>query len=325
MFRKITNKSLLIIFAILAIVVVIVLVYDQHKGERSFKNELFKVDSSAVTSVTIYSKGSGKDFVKLAKSGKEWEVLNQGKRYPADSGSIKNMLQSLAHITAERVAGTEKSDWKTFEITDSLSTRVVVEEGKIVSADFRVGKISFSQDRSMQGYGGQRNMQVKSHIRVPDDERIYVVDGFLSMLFTATPDHYRNRTLLKLDKSRLTKLTFTYPGDSSFVLSRNGSKWVVDGLPADSAATEKYLNSIVNAMGNEFADQDIMIPDFRYTLKIEGNNMSQVEISGAVVEGAKRYYLKSSVNPSSLFGSSSPGLFNQIFAGKRKFLSGKFD
>ena len=321
MFRKFSNKSLLIIFAILAILAVIVFVHDSKKGERTFKSELFSIDSSAVTSITIYPKGNGNDILKLSKSGKEWEVLIKNKHYPADSIVIKNILYALAHITPERVAGTDKTSWKQFEISDSSSFRVVVEQGKNITADFRVGKVSFSQARDRQNFRGNGNMEVKSHIRVAGDDRVYVVDGFLSMMFSTNQAQYRNRLVFRIDKNQLTKLAFIYPGDSSFVLTRKGSKWYVDDLPADSSGIEKYLNSIENTAGNEFAVESAIFPNFGYTLKIEGNNMPTIEVNGAVDQGSQKYYIKSNENPSALFGSSTPNLFNQIFIGKTKLLT----
>jgi len=319
MFRKINNKSLLIIFGILAILVIIVVVYDQHKGERTFKSELFKVDSAAVSSITIYAKGNSNEFVKLSKSGKQWDIQSKSKHYPADTSSIKNLLHTLANLKPERVSGTDRSSWKSFEMTDSLSSRVVVEQGNNVTADFRVGKLSFSQ-RGGQNYGNRNNMEVKSHIRVAGDDKVYVVDGFLSMEFTANPSQYRNKLVFKMDKSNITKLSFSYPGDSSFVLARSGNKWTINNQPSDSTATEKYLNSLSNSMGNEFADESLLFPAYNYILNLEGNNMPTVEIKGFIENASKKYYVNSSLNPSSIFSSSSPNLFNQIFPGKKKFI-----
>jgi signal peptidase I len=322
MFRKFNNKTLLVIFAILAVLVVVVLLYDHKKGERTFKSELFTIDSSAVSSIVIYPKGKGNDFVTLSKTGKEWEIVSKNKKYPADSSYIKNILHSLAHIVPERVSGTDRSSWKEFDMTDSLSTRVVVQQGQKTTGDFRVGKISFSRGSGRQGYGNRQNMDVKSHIRVPDDDRVYVVDGFLSMMFRANADDYRIRTLLNLDKSKISKLTFIYPGDSSFILSRKDNKWFVNDLPADSAETVKYLSSVANASGSEFADESAIFPNFAYTLKIEGDNMPTTEVKGATDEPAKKYYLKSTLNPSALFGGpATSNLFNQLFPGKTKFIT----
>jgi hypothetical protein len=319
MFRKLNNKTLLIIFAVLALLAVIVMIYDNHKGERTFKSELFKVDSAAVTSITIYPKGKGGEMLKLSKAGNGWEIVSGKKRFPADSGVVRNILQSLAHVAPERVAGTDQSVWKTFEITDSASARVVVEQGNKITADFRTGKLSFSQDRNGQYNGGNRNMSVKSHIRVAGDDRVYVVDGWLSVMFSDNPSQYRNRVVFKMDKKLVTKLTFVYPGDSSFVLARNDSKWTVNNLPADSATTDRFLNSIVNTSSSEFADDGAIFPVYRYTLKIEGSNMTPIEVNGAFDAGSKKYYVRSNVNHSAIFGSSTPNLFNQVFPPIKKF------
>jgi hypothetical protein len=319
MFRKVNNKILLAVFAILAVIAVIVLIREQKKGERTFRSELFSIDSAAVTSVTIYPKGKATGELRLEKTGTGWEVASGQKRYPADSGSVHNLLQSLAHVMPERIAGTDRSSWAEFEITDSLSTHVVVEEGKKITADFRTGKISFSQRSKTQSYGN-RNMDVKSRIRVAGDDRVYVVDGFLSMMFADSPSRYRNRVLFRAEKEQVTRLTFTYPGDSSFILFWQGGRWMAGDRPADSLSTAKYLNSIASTMGSEFAEDDAVLPAFDFILKIEGNNMPSVDVYGAASAETKKYYLKSNMNPSSVFVSSTPDLFNRIFAGKRKFL-----
>ena len=322
MFRKINNKTLLILFAILAIVAVAVYFYDRQKGERTFKNELFKVDSAAVTSITIYSKGKNGEFLKLNKTGSGWEIQAQKKKYQADSAIIPSILQALAHITAERVAGTDQTSWKEYEITDSLSTHVVVEQGKEITADFRTGKVSFSQNRTRQN-SGNYGIEAKSHIRVAGDDRIYVVDGFLSMMFANDPSRYRNRMVVKLDKKNLTKLSFIYPGDSSFMLLKEGSKWFLNNQPADSALTEQWLNSLSFLTNGNFADEEVPPFTFPFNLRIEGNNMNMIDVKGAKDTVAKKYFVKSSANSSAVFGGASPGLFNQVFPGKNKFLESK--
>ena len=196
-------------------------------------------------------------------------------------------------------------------LSDSASSRVVVEQGNNVTADFRVGKVSFTRGQGPERYRSNQNVDVKSHLRVEGDDRVYEVEGFLSMMFSNNPAQYRNRMLLRFDKSQVMKLTFIYPGDSSFELARKGDKWYINDQPADSSGTEKYLNSTYYINGNEFADESAVFPNYRYTLKIEGNNMSPIEVNGAIDQGLKKYYIKSNANPSSIFGSSSPNLFNQ--------------
>ena len=318
MFRKISNKTLLIIFAILVIIAIAVYLYDSHKGERTFKSELFRVDSASVTAITIYKKGAGKDFIKLVKAGNAWDIQVGNKHYPADTSMLKNMLHALTKITPERVAGSDKESWKEFEMTDSLSTRVVVEQGSNVVADFRVGRLSFSQGRNRQSNNGY-GMEVKSHIRVPGDDDVYVVDGFLSSMFNDNPARYRYRQVVRFDKKDVTKMSFVYPGDSSFNLVRDGNKWLLNGQPPDSALTERWLTTVSTMSNAEFADNDNLPFNMPYSLRIEGNNMRAIDVKGAMDPAAKKYYVTSSENTSAVFGGSSSYLFNQVFPGKQKF------
>jgi hypothetical protein len=319
MFKKINNKILLLIFILLAGLVVFILIYDSKKGDRTFKSELFTVDSAKVSKITIHPKGKNQSEIVLLKTGKSWEVKNNNKTYPADSTLVQRILQTLAHVKAERVAGTDKSTWKEFEITDTSSTRVIVEQNKEVTADFRYGKISYSQNRQMQGYGGNRGISVKSHIRIPEDDKVYVVDGFFPMLFSNQLSQYRVKTVLHFDKTLLTKLTYVYPSDSSFVLSKTDNKWLMNDQPADSASVESYLNTLANTNNSEFADDLTRFPSVSHRLIINGNSMNPVELKGAIDTVAKKYYITSTFNSAVTFGSANPYLFNQIFPGAGKF------
>jgi hypothetical protein len=319
--KTIKNRTLLILFLLLAIIAVIMFFYDRNKGERSFKSELFTVDSSKVTEITVYPKGKTVNPLHLVKTGKAWEIKTAKNTYPADTSVIQRILGTVSRVQAERVAGAGKSSWKELEISDSLGTHVVVSQAGDKVADFWIGKISISQGNGGQMYGRNQNILFKSHVRVSGDDRVYVVDGFLSMLFSDQPSAYRNRMVFKVDKNTVTKLTFVYPGDSSFILSKSGNHWLLNDQPVDSAKTENYLNSIRNTMNSEFAEDGTAPFTFPYSLRIEGNDMSAINVEGAINPAPKKYFVKSSANPSAVFGSASPSLFNQVFPGKDKFFA----
>ena len=317
--KKISNKTLLIVFLLLAAFTGIFYYLDSRNGDRTFKGELFTIDSSLVTSITIYPKGKTIDPITLVRNGRLWNVKEGSRSYPADTMTVQRILQALEKVNAERVAASGKEGWMAYQITDSLATRVVVNQGTEVKADFRVGKISFSRGQGMQGYGGNQNMIVKSHIRVAGDDNVYVIDGFLSMMFNEQLNNYRNHLVFRFNKNDLLKMTFIYPGDSSFRLNRSGAQWLVNDTPADSAAVENWLNSVTNCTGSEFAD-DLQKPfSFPYVLRIEGNNMKTIEVKGAMDPVTRRNYIESSFNASAIFGGTNPTLFNQVYPSKNKF------
>ena len=320
--KKINNKILLIIFSALALLVLVIYFYDRNRGERTFKRELFSVDSSRVTAICIYPKGQQDSLLKLVRKGKAWEIQYRNKTYPADTTVIRQIISALVGVKPERVAATDQSSYKDFEITDSASVRVTIKEGSDVTADFRVGKISFSQGNAMQGYGRNRNMSVKSHIRVDGDEKVYVVDGFLSMMFSDQPALYRNRLVCRFDKNLPVKMTFTYPGDSSFIMEKQGTRWLLNGQPADSIKTETFLGSLANVTNGEFAG-DNPPSIYPYVLKIEGNSMPDIEVYGAMDVSSKEYFVKSALNAEAVFASSTRSLFNQFFPEKARFMVSK--
>jgi len=318
--KKIKNSTLLIIFGILALLVVIFYLYDSKKGERSFRSELFTIDSVRVSKFTIYPKSGKKQALVLSGTGKNWTITSGNKTYPADTGIVYRIISSLVSAKPERVAGTDKSSWKEFEVTDTASARIVVEQGNEVVADFRVGRLSYSM--GSRGYGGRQAMSVKSHIRVAGDDRVYVVDGFISMLFGDEATAYRNRILCRFNRNQVNKLTFICPGDSSFILIQKDNKWMLGDKPADSAAVVNYLGSLANLSNGMFADEKEIPFTFPFTLKIEGTNFTAIELQGSASEETKRYFVKSNMNPA-VFGGVTPNLFRQVFPGKSKFEPGK--
>lgn len=318
--KKIKNSTLLILFIVLLVAVAAVFLYDRHKGDRTFKSQLFAIDSARVSSISIYPKGSS-DAMILSGSGNNWTIHFKDQSFPADTQSIRQILSAVIHAIPERVATTDLSGWKEFEITDSAATRVVIREGDETTADFRLGKLSFSQMNQGRGYGRGQNIIVKSHIRIAGDDKVYVVDGFLSMMFGDQPSRYRNKLVCKFDPNSVNRLTFVYPGDSSFVLTRSGNQWMVDGKPADSAKAVRYFSSASQSQNMEFADNiDQIPPVFPFQLTIEGNGTSPILIQGAVDSATKRYFIKTSLNPDALFASSNPTLFQQFFKGHSNFL-----
>lgn len=317
MLKKLNIRILLLVAVVLAGIVITTYLLDNRKGDRTFKSELLSVDTSSATAIRIFPKGGKGDPLRLERSGNQWEIIAGKKRYPADSSAMRSILGSLVSLKAERVAASDPSGWKTFEIDDSLARRVVVEQNGQTVADFMTGKVSFIQNRS-NPYGNQ-GFITKSHVRLPDDDRVYVVDGFLSMLFTDQPSMYRFRQVCVFDRNRASKLLFIYPGDSSFQLTKSGTRWLVDGRPADSARTAQFIGSISATSHSEFADADSVPLTFPYRLRIEGDGMTAIEISGAADPVKNTWYIRSSANPGAVFSSTGTGLFSRIFVPRSRF------
>ena len=293
MFRKINSKLLYIVFAVLLALVVLVELLDSRKGNRTFKSDLVEVVPEEVTSIEIYPKAANGNLIKIFRENDNWKVESEGKKYNADQATAGRMITELNSLKPKSVAATKKENWGKFEVTDSLGTHVKLLKGSDVAADLVIGKFSYSEPRNMTSY-----------VRLADDNKVYGVDGMLGMSFNRNINSFRDRTVIKSNKNDWTKLTFSYPADSSFVLEKRGEKWMIGEMETDSASVAQYFTKIANLTDGSFAEQKpVFAPTHRLT--IEGNNMMQkVEVVGYYSD-PENFVLESNQNHDTWFNSKT--------------------
>lgn len=323
MFNKLKLKSLLLIFIVLLILVLVVYYIDAKKGERSFRADIVDVDTSRVTSVIIYPRLKKDDPIEILKKGSSWKLSYSNKIFNADRDIVVNLLKTLAELKPKRIAATDKSRWEEFEVDDSLSTRVQLFTGRKIGADLYIGKFSYQQPKGqMPGYYGQQQGTITTFVRLSDDKLVYAVDGFLSMAFNRDINDFRNKTVIRSDNKNWTRLSFNYPADSSFALVKEGDKWLVDGLLADSASVYQYINTISRLHSQDFIDDLMPLSDMpEHTLKIEGDNIIKpIYIKAFNADTVHQKLITSSLNEGAYFSGSKTKLAEKIFVGKGRFI-----
>ena len=291
MFRKINNKLLVTVFVVLLAVVVLVEFMDSRKGNRTFKSDLVEVVADDVTSIEIYPKAANGNLIKLFRENDLWKVESGGKKFNADQASAGRMISEINEMKTKSVVATNKESWGKFEVTDSLGTEVKLIKGSSVLADIIIGKFSYAEPRNMTSY-----------VRLAGEKEVYGVEGMLGMSFNRNVNAFRDRTIIKSNKADWTKLTFSYPADSSFVLEKKGEKWMIGDMETDSASVVKYFNQIANLSDGSFTDEKPSISATHH-LTIEGNNMMQkVEVTGYYSD-PDNFVLESNVNPGAHFNN----------------------
>ncbi|VAW12985.1 hypothetical protein MNBD_BACTEROID01-1608 [hydrothermal vent metagenome] len=307
MFRKVSIKILLSVFVILLVMVVLVKIIDTQKGDRTFRNELVKVNAGDITSILLSPKITAGKVITLKKEGDSWKVISpEGEIFNADKNAASNLIAELNRIKPESVVATSKEKWGQFEVTDSLGTNVKLLKGDDVIADIYIGKFSFSQPRKMTSY-----------VRLAGDKEVYGVNGFLSMTFNRDLDSFRDKTVISSSTGDWVKLSFSYPADSSFTLVKIENDWQVNGASADSASVATYLGSIAHLNESAFAKEEPSVAA-SHILKIEGDNMMPpVEIKGYYLGGGQ-IVIESNQNPGTYFESGE--LASKLFPPRSKFM-----
>ncbi len=322
MYKKITLKKLSFLFIVLLVLVALILLLDQKKGKKTFRTDLFDADTAAITSIIIYPRPEPDRPVTLIMQEGRWLVKGGDKEYPADQGMVKEMIRTLHDMKAARVAATDKSKWREFEVEDSLSTRVLVKKGKKTLSTLYIGKFSYQMPKNANPYDYNRQPKISTYVRVGDENQVYVVDEFLSMVFSRRLNDFRDKVIVRSNRNDWTSLTFTYPGDSSFSMVKDQGKWTLDGNMIDSARAEEYLSSVTWISSEDFADDQRPASDKPdYTLKIEGDNMvSPIIISAYAADTVHGCLIRSSLNESAYFSGRKSGLADRIFISKKRLL-----
>lgn len=304
---KINNKTLALLFAALLVIVILFVLLDSGKNERTFRQVLVDIDTSSVTEILIYPKSQNHQEVKLFKSADGWKVtLASGNTANVADKRISDLYTQLLAILPKRLAARDEGKWNELQV-DSTGSRVKVLEGSEVTLDLVIGRFSFQQPRTMNTF-----------VRLYNDTDVYEVDGFLDMTFNQGANSFRDGTVINDDFNSWTQLQFNYPADSSFRLIKTGDDWFLNDVKADSSKTVNYLRRLSKLSNSSFID-DFNPENFinpTYTLNISTADLQFIELKG--IADSTRYLVHSSENPEACFDGNSVG--KTIFVGKSEFL-----
>ena len=310
MSKMFSNKTLLILFAVLLIIAVLIIMKNNSGSESTFKTELIDIDSSAVSQVIIIPKGDKEKEVKLFKDNDGiWKVdIGNGKSAVIEDGKLDNIFTQVLSIKANRLVAKDDSKWKEFGV-DSSATRVEFYEGNDKTLDLVIGRFSFQQPRTMNTF-----------VRLTDEDEVYEVEGYLGITFNKKADDFRNNTIISGDMANWTNVDYEYPADSSFQLVKVGDKWTVaGGMEIDSAATVNELRKLSNISGSGFIEDVVMdsLKTPEMTLLISMLDGESVKVDAYKYKDG--YVIHSSLNPDAYFDGGKNKLLEKIFVGLKDF------
>lgn len=127
---------------------------------------------------------------------------------------------------------------------------------------------------------------------------------------------WRNRGFIHGSKDNWNTLTFTYPGDSSFVIAKQNNAWLVNGEVADSNKIVNYLNGLASMQSSGFVDNHSPSSTPVFTLSIQGNNQSAISVQAYAADSTQKLILHSSQNADAYFSEAQSNIAGRVFVGK---------
>lgn len=317
--KKVGNKELFIILIVLIGIYALVRYINHKRGENTFHTAIIpKLDTNKVSDMYIYlsSKGAQEKPMHFFKNGDKWMMTQSGYTTRADEQSEKYVLGLIKGISPDRLATNDPAQWKTFRVIDTMGTRVVVMGQKDTLVDMIVGKFGFNaQER--QGI---------SYLRLHGQNEVYGVTGFLAMNITEDVDSWRDRKIIYMNDKDWTKLTFNYPGDSSFIIQKDSNgKWnLADGGKLDTIAVKDNLTTMSRQNYGKFVyNFDTTKAKPVYSIKLEGKGLNPIIINAYPADSTYKYVITSTMDPGAYMSGAQGGMFRSLFFSKADFMHHK--
>jgi len=311
--KRLGNTQLFIIFGILVFIYGVYRYINAKKGENTFHTHIIpKIDSAKVNGMLIYTSAKKGEPMRFTLKDKKWMITQSGYTTLADDKAESYVIEQIRQISPDRLATSDPAQWKDFNVMDTMGTRLVLLNNTDTLLYVIVGRFGFNP----QGRQGI------SYMRLHGQNEVYGVEGFLALNITQDADSWRNRRTVSQDEHSWSKLTFTYPGDSSYIVQKDSNdRWHFgDNKKVDSLGTATTIHEMAMQNYGKFAykfDTNSVKPI--YTLLIEGRSISPILIK-AYPDAAEKLVITSSINPGAYFSEAKSKMFDKLFPGKNSFL-----
>ncbi len=262
-----------------------------NASSAAFQNELLAVDSSAVHAVRIERANRS---VRLEKSEDGWTVRPEdgSTAYTAQTQSVERLLSTLPGLKVNAVATRQSDKHPRYEVDSTGTTVTLLNDSDEPVGSLIVGRTEFrSDDQSQQQKPGpmqqmrqNRGTQI-TYVRDPNRDDVYSVEKSLSSLVNRNVENWRDKSIWRVDKSKIQSVEVTMAGDSaaadqSYTLQRtnasngNGGSdtWVSasDTLATDAVSGMLRIVSTprANSFANDKSPEDLSDPHSTVRIKL---------------------------------------------------------
>ena len=185
--------------------------------------QLDGVEATTVEAVRFVQPGQ---TIELRSDGDVWRVNG----FRADSGSVARFFESVAEAEAGDLVATNPANHARMGVAGDSARTLEIDVG--------------GETRSLV-VGGTGPRFSSAYVRLPGEDAVYLLEGSLRSHLTRDLDGWRNRKMLAIDTSRVTRIE-VQRDDDAYALVRGDSTWTFEeGEPA----VETQVRSLLQELG----------------------------------------------------------------------------
>ena len=226
------------------------------------------VDAGSVAEARILRPS---DTIRLSRRGDTWTVNG----FRADSGSVARFFQTLQEAEAGGLVATNPSNHARMGVSEDSASTLELEVGGSTRALL---------------FGDEGPRPSTLYARQAGASEVYLVEGALGNHLQRQLDDWRNRRMLAIDTSRVTRIA-VQRDDDAYTLIRGDSTWTfADGATAGTAQVRSILNELAGGLvASRFvADEDSLaaLPPGASTVAFseEGDVLAEVTVGSGTGE-----------------------------------------
>ncbi len=242
------KKSIFILLAIFAVLVVVAIIIEGPVGNRGKKKAakesiLFPgFNPDQISSVEIITKDRN---VKLSKDNDSW-VVATADNYPADPSAVEEMLGTAKDLKMKRIASKSAEKYSQFRLDEEGVEVKMFGVGEDALAHFIVGKPG-------------PDYVFSTYLRKVDRGEVLLVEGSIKSSFDKGSRGWRDREILKFESDQVQRLTLVSEenGEISMQIQENGDWQIIkpEVASAKKDAVDRIIRGISDLSADDFAEK----------------------------------------------------------------------
>lgn len=189
-------------------------------------------DLSPETLETVRARGPETDL-ELARTGEGWSV--NGHR--PDSSNLELFWNALEGAEVEELVATNPANHPRMGVAADSALQVEIEAG--------------GETRTFL-LGNQGPRYGTAYMRLPDDDRVWLVDGQMAQRLRQNLDQWRDKRMVAADTAAVERIEVSREG-GGWTAIRSDSVWVLqDGTEADGSTMRTVLGQLANLRASGF-------------------------------------------------------------------------
>ncbi|HRO38552.1 MAG TPA: DUF4340 domain-containing protein [Flavobacteriales bacterium] len=221
----------------------------RQRGDRSFRQELLQVDTTNLAEFDIAPPAqTGMPPLHFRRDANGWSVQQGAHTTHAFQRPLNTLFTVLADLRTAAVAGNDPAIVQRYALTDSLAA-VFSSPQVLNGAKLRVGNAS----------AGTGSLSLKASgpttaVMLEGDPNVYLVPGLFADEMRLSFTGWIPKPMANGNPANWDRLTFVFPGGTSWSLERTDNGWTANGQPADTMKVGKYLRALSHYYGHSLAD-----------------------------------------------------------------------